>query len=631
MGEACAFEGRRREMFRKKTIRAVGFSALLASLVLVWACIQRPMKVPVPDNITIEEFTMPQSAERDVDILFVIDNSLSMENEQQNIKTNFVALMSALEEMQGGLPNVHIGVVTPNLGTGSYTDLGGCQEIGGDAGILGKVGPTNKGDSCIGPGQRYIVDIEPTGCVIDKDDEGACTQNECGQADCDAEARESEVLTYYEDARGCPRCRNYTGTLTDTFSCLAEVGTGGCGFEQQLEAMYKALDVEQTQENAGFLRESAFMGVILLTDEDDCSASAEILFDPTQNDINTTLGYRDSFRCFEFGVECDTPETRQPGPRTGCEPLEDDQALLHQIARYTSFIETIKDPTMTVVAAISGPVNQEIMVEVGTDGKPEVKPTCVDSSGQGAKPGIRIEAFVEHFNDGEAMNEWAYTSVCQTDFSATLQGIGEKLAEIMSEKCPVKPFAGCPMGPSGTTCSPCLPDCTVFDIQNRGREAQRRMRVHWCGHVCQNGLCTQADMSPCDFDEGGKCMCADGLSPTRLGDDVHCAPLLYPSAPERERDETLLQVIPQQEPPCLGPDCPEDVSGVASACWYLTGNTTCEHGAGFKIIRGEDPPPQTFAIARCGLIPMEELFCHDGRDNDQDCLIDEEDALDCPE
>jgi hypothetical protein len=42
------------------------------------------------------------------------------------------------------------------------------------------------------------------------------------------------VLTFYEDVDGCPRCRNYEGTLEDTFSCMAEMGVEGCGYEQQL-------------------------------------------------------------------------------------------------------------------------------------------------------------------------------------------------------------------------------------------------------------------------------------------------------------------------------------------------------------------------------------------------------------
>jgi hypothetical protein len=600
---------------------------MLGALVFVWACIQRPMKVPVPDTQVVEEFMMPQSAERDVDILFIIDNSNSMDNEQQNVKSQFVSLANSLEDMQGGLPNVHIGVATTDLGTGSYNTIRYCEEFGGDQGILGKVGTTNRGDSCIGPGQRYIVDIEPSGCVIEKDNAGQCTSHACDQSHCDAAADNNEVLTFYDDANGCPRCRNYEGTLTDAFSCLADVGILGCGFEQQLEAMYQALNTQETPENLGFLRDSAFMAVMLLSDEDDCSASKpEIIFNPEQSDIDSTLGYLNSFRCFEFGVNCDVNDRKVMGPRNDCTPRDDDQALLHKISRYTAYLESIKDPMMTVVAAIAGPVPEQIVVQMDAQNRPEVKPSCVDATGQGATPGVRIQAFVEHFNGADAMGTWAYTSVCQSNFSDALQGIGEKIADIMAEKCPVQPFAGCREGPPGTECAPCLPDCTVFDIENRGREDEIRMRVNWCGHVCENGLCTQADMSPCEYDANGRCTCSGGLSPTLFGEEEYCAPLYYPDTPEVERDPNLLSLIPRQEPSCAGPDCPE--TGVTSACWYMSANTTCEHGAGFRIVRGEDPAPRTFADGRCAIIPITEELCSDGRDNDEDCLIDEEDP-DC--
>ena len=46
-----------------------------------------------------------------------------------------------------------------------------------------------------------------------------------------------------------------------------------------LEAMRLALD-PATTENAGFLRENSALAIILLTDEDDCSARDPLLFDP---------------------------------------------------------------------------------------------------------------------------------------------------------------------------------------------------------------------------------------------------------------------------------------------------------------------------------------------------------------
>jgi hypothetical protein len=281
---------------------------------------------------------------------------------------------------------------------------------------------------------------------------------------------------------------------------------------------------------------------------------------------------------------------------------------------------------MTVVASIAGPVPEQIVVQMSEENKPEVKPSCIDSTQKGAKPAIRIQAFVDHFNDAAQMGEWAFTSVCQSNFGSALEGVGNKLAEIMAEKCPAKPFAGCRAGPAGTECSPCLPSCTLYDIQNRGRDSQQRMKIHWCGHICQHGLCTRADLSPCERDENGRCQCPAGLSPTKLGDEEGCAPLLYPQSPPSDRDERLLDLIPRELPPCQGPEC--DDAGVEPACWYLTESRTCDEGVGLRIVRGEDPPPDTFADGRCTVIPSEEVLCSDGKDNDEDCLTDRDDP-DC--
>ena len=67
--------------------------------------------------------------------------------------------------------------------------------------------------------------------------------------------------------------------LVKTFTCMASLSTStqaGCGFEHQLESVYAALhgtDVSaMPTENVGFLRDDAFLAVVLVTNEDDASA-----------------------------------------------------------------------------------------------------------------------------------------------------------------------------------------------------------------------------------------------------------------------------------------------------------------------------------------------------------------------
>ena len=106
--------------------------------------------------------SLPQSAERDVDVLFVVDDSFSMEDEHRRLRDNFEELVASLRHMKGGMPNVHIGVVSTDIGTG-YFPVPGCTTSGGQNGALLTGGCTNP------QGAPYIIDVEPQGCTVDKD------------------------------------------------------------------------------------------------------------------------------------------------------------------------------------------------------------------------------------------------------------------------------------------------------------------------------------------------------------------------------------------------------------------------------------------------------------------------------
>ena len=69
---------------------------------------------------------------------------------------------------------------------------------------------------------------------------------------------------------------NYTGNLADTFTCIAALGEDGCGYEQQFTAITRALGADgqaPPAENQGFLRDDAYLAIVLITNEDDCSSA----------------------------------------------------------------------------------------------------------------------------------------------------------------------------------------------------------------------------------------------------------------------------------------------------------------------------------------------------------------------
>ena len=84
--------------------------------------------------------------------------------------------------------------------------------------------------------------------------------------------------------------KNYNGDITDAFTCIAALGDQGCGFEGQLKSPRWALDpLNSPPGNEGFLRPEAFLAVILITNEDDCSVPDDSdLIDPQQTTMAST-------------------------------------------------------------------------------------------------------------------------------------------------------------------------------------------------------------------------------------------------------------------------------------------------------------------------------------------------------
>jgi len=74
-------------------------------------------------------------ANRNLDVLFMVDNSSSMRLQQANLTTNFPMFMDALKALPGGLPNIHVAVISADMGGGTG-DIAGCDSTGGDNGIF---------------------------------------------------------------------------------------------------------------------------------------------------------------------------------------------------------------------------------------------------------------------------------------------------------------------------------------------------------------------------------------------------------------------------------------------------------------------------------------------------------------
>ncbi len=368
--------------------------------------------VPPCDDVVA---VVPTKINRDLDLLFVVDNSGSFDNEQASLQANFSGFINVLANIEGGLPNLHIGVVSTDVGAGPF-NISGCSGQG-DNGILQNA-PRNAG--CSPPAGQFISDIgNPDGT----------------------------------------RITNYTGDLADVFGCVVRLGIDGCGFEQPLESMLRALDGRNAQ-NAGFLRPDALLGVVLLSDEDDCSTEDTQMFDTSQNSIDDPLGPLSSFRCFDFGVVCDPDNPRTTGAKAGCRPRED-SAYMYPVQRYIDFLRGLKsDPFDVIVAGIIGNPDP-VVVGADMNGNPRLDPSCMSASGT-ADPGIRLQSFLEGFPGRRTIS-----TICNEDLSDALTVIAELLRSAIGVPCLSGPIT--------------LPlDCTVEDVQLLGQPSEERTELPPC-------------------------------------------------------------------------------------------------------------------------------------------------------
>jgi hypothetical protein len=345
----------------------------------------------------VEVVRAPVTVNRDLDLLFVIDDSPSMLDKQTNLKNNFPAFINELNGLEGGLPNVHIGVVSTDLGTKGADDATAGPGIGSGPG------------SCSGNGKNGVLQNMTT----------VVTGN---------------FISDTKNSDGT-RTTNYTGTLAEAFSAIASLGAGGCGFEQPLQAAKQALN--NNPANAGFMRPTANLAIFLLTDEDDCSISHSTLLG---SDV-ATLGPLQSFRCTRFGVTCDvggaTPDQMNTvGVKDQCHSNET-SAYLTNVAGYEAFFKGLKaDPNDVMVAAIMGP-KTPFGVELrtppgGGTAIPALSHSCQYQGAVGlevADPGVRLGQLVQRFNRN------TIATVCQLDLSTPLIALAQQARSLVGDSC----------------------------------------------------------------------------------------------------------------------------------------------------------------------------------------------------
>lgn len=350
----------------------------LCTVVTLGACTPHEVHTPIPAGGGETFNSFDQDREVALDILFVIDDSGSMEDEQASLAARFSELSRALEALPGGLPSVHIGVVSSSVGTAPFSSSS-CPADNDDGRF--RIG-ARSGSSCqLDAGSRFLVD---------------------------------------ERLADGTRKKNYQGALDQVFACMARLGTQGCQFEQHLEAMKRALSPGL---NPDFLRPDSYLVVIVLADEDDCSARAGAgLFDP-----DPALGGLDSYRCFEHGVVCSESLSRQnPGVKTGCRSNES-SPLSASVQGYVDFLRGLKGDRVITAAIVGGAANVRSQV---VDGNADLASVCSGNGQRTARPSVRLAQFIGAFQDAGVV-----TSICADDFTPALRAIADVITRKVASPC----------------------------------------------------------------------------------------------------------------------------------------------------------------------------------------------------
>ncbi len=401
--------------------RILGVAALTALSIGTLSCNEHGV-VPLNENLAVERTdTVGTAGANKVDILWVVDNSGSMCEEQANLRENFDQFITGLVDIGA---DFNLAVVT--------TDMQDPNESGRFQNIP---------DGDAGPSCSLTVDI----------------------SQCPSPANGQDYPPLVISSQN-PRYKLPDGTvnvesLKRDFGCNATTGTKGNGFEMGLEAAKVALDLNLRQSfNSGFLRDDAFLAVIFLTDENDCSDRGRL--DKTNGNV--------------------------------CEWFSGD---LVPAQEYVNFFAGLKGGALdrVIMAGIIAP-DTGVRYMPGED----VSPSCISNFGEGYG-GYRYQEVISAFPSSQIAN------ICQPPFSEALAALSELIVEAVDNRCLDAEPLRCATASdcaSGQTCAPRGMRgqlfCSGFKVQVEIERPAAADFTDLAGRVCES---TGANMR-CVLQEG---------------------------------------------------------------------------------------------------------------------------------
>ncbi|HEY5282048.1 MAG TPA: hypothetical protein VIM14_04595, partial [Polyangia bacterium] len=105
--------------------RSLRWAIAIPTLPLVWwACTSHPLTQPPPSPVMQTDVYISVAPVRQLDLVFMVDNSPSMAPKQDKMNAQFPKLIKALEDpTDHKLPDLRVAIIDSDLGTGgAYTD-----------------------------------------------------------------------------------------------------------------------------------------------------------------------------------------------------------------------------------------------------------------------------------------------------------------------------------------------------------------------------------------------------------------------------------------------------------------------------------------------------------------------------
>jgi hypothetical protein len=401
---------------------------------------------------------------KQVDFLFVIDDSRSTGLIQANLAANFPAFI-ALLEAEDVTADYRIAITTTDLGAP------GCDSTPESGAFVAS--------SCIERIADFIgddgEDVSQSACL------DVCDHASIDIRSSETEVDDTSVRRPWIERIGGEANLNGDVTPVEALQCMIPQGIDGCEFIAPLEAARLAIERANTPGEAeyGFLRDDASLNIVVVTDGDDCSVPFEkrAIFLPPEDcydadgdgddtDDCTQVYWTDPDAeaatpgvCWNAGIECSGAELQPDGSTTFAScvsvdkgldgaPASADEAVLYPVQRYVDWLGELDleksnrigrarlygvagVPVGSVTIPFATSTDSDINLDQG------IGPSCwsVWSAPPGhASPPVRLSEVIASDFD-KATLEDVLMSVCASDYSPVFEPLTDAIRTQLKPGC----------------------------------------------------------------------------------------------------------------------------------------------------------------------------------------------------